>query len=97
DALGRAASLADGSRVHADDLSVLADEHGFRLFVHQHDAAHPAVARRGLHVDHAFAAARLQAVFVNIGAFAVALLGHAQDERRFLLAIFAVLALGALF
>ena len=53
-------------------------------------ADHVAVLRRGLHVDHAFAAARLQAVFVDLRAFAVALLGDGEDQAGHSLFGFAV-------
>ena len=44
-------------RVHADDLSVLADQHDLGLLLHLRDADNFAVALGGLHVDHALAAA----------------------------------------
>ena len=55
------------------------DQHGLRLFIHQQDAHHFAVALGGFDVDDAFAAARLLAVFVDQGALAVAVFGDAED------------------
>src|ERR1019366_4627613 len=52
-----------------------------------------AVARGRLNVDDALATARLQAVFIDVGALAVTLLRNREDEARFLLV--AVLGLPA--
>src|SRR2546426_1418344 len=82
-ALGGAAGFADGAGVHADDLAVLADQHDFGVFRHLGDAHDFAVARGGLDIDHAGAAASLQAVFVGGSALAVAILGDGENERSF--------------
>ena len=79
DALRRAAGRADRSRVDADDLAVLADDDQLGSLIDQLDADHFAVARRGLDVDHAFAAARLESVLLDVGAFAEAGFGDAED------------------
>src|SRR5260370_3179634 len=78
--LSRATGLANLRGVDADDLAEVADEHGFRRFVYEHDGHDVAVAGCGLDVDHAFAAARLQAVFVHRGAVSVTVLSDAEDE-----------------
>ena len=57
DALRVAAGFADLAVRKADDLSVLADEHAFRIFFYLHDRHHLTVAFRGLDVDHTFTAA----------------------------------------
>src|SRR6185437_9876707 len=97
DALGGAAGLADLPRVNADDLAVVADQHGFRFLVHQQDAHHFAVARSSLDVDDALAAARLQAVFVHLGALAVAVFGDGKDQVGVLFGSLCRLAFGVSF
>src|SRR5512146_2708932 len=93
DALGGAAGLADLPRVNADDLAVVADEHGFRFLIHQQDAHHFAVARSSLDVDNALAAARLQPVFVHLGALAVAVFGDGKNQVGVLFGSLGLLAL----
>src|SRR5579864_5532591 len=75
DALGVAAGFADGGRVHADDFAVVADQHDFGGFVDLRDGDDFAYALGGLDVDHTFAAAIRQAVFVGGSPFAVAVFG----------------------
>src|SRR5262249_55409901 len=91
-----AAGFADVLGVDADDLAEVADQHGFRRLIHQHDRDHVAVAGRSLHVDHAFAAARLEAIFIDGRALAVPILGDAKDERWYFFFLFTV-RLGLLF
>src|SRR5437764_6078287 len=66
DALRRAADRPDVLRRHAEDLPLLRDEHQFGVVRDVRDADDLAVAIRRLDVDDADAAARLQAVFVNL-------------------------------
>jgi len=80
DAGGGAAGGADGLGVDADDLAELADEHHFRRVVDQVDGGDLADLGGGLHGDDALAAARLQAVGVDIGALAEAVLADGEDE-----------------
>jgi hypothetical protein len=80
DALGAAAGGADGFGVDADDLAELADDHQLAGVVHKIDTGHFTDLRRRLHVDDALAAAGLEAVLVDVGAFAVAVLGDREDE-----------------
>src|SRR5208282_297097 len=68
----------------ADDLAVLADQHHFGFLRYLRDAHDFAVARRGLDVDHAFAAAVGEAILVGGSALAVAVLGDRKNERAFL-------------
>ena len=58
--------------LHAQDHALLGDEHQLVVVVHVRDADDLAVALAGLDVDDADAAARLQAVLVELGALAVA-------------------------
>ena len=83
DALGVAAGFADGRRVHADDFAVVADQHDFGSFVDLRDGDDFADTLGGLHVDHAFAAAVGEAVFVGGRALAVAVFGDGEDQRAF--------------
>src|ERR1700756_4549494 len=84
DALRGAAGFADGFRVHADDLAVLADQHDLRLLGDLRDADNFAVALGGLHVDDTFTAAIGQTVFVGGRALAISVLGNGEDQRTFL-------------
>src|SRR5215475_1393602 len=78
--LGRASGFPDLAGFDADDFAELADHHAFGVVAHQHDARDFAVTLSGLDVDDAFAAARLQPVFVDVGALPVAVLGDGQDQ-----------------
>ena len=80
DAGGGAAGGADGLGVDADDLAELADEHHFRGVVDQVDGGDLADLGGGLHGDDALASARLQAVGVDAGALAEAVLADGEDE-----------------
>ncbi len=80
DALGAAAGGADGFGVDADDLAELADDHELGGVVDEVDAGDFADLGSGLHVDDALAAAGLEAVLVDVGALAVAVLGDGEDE-----------------
>ncbi len=80
DALGAAAGGADGFGVDADDLAELADDHELGGVVDEVDAGDLADLGGGLHVDDALAAAGLEAVLVDVGALAVAILGDGEDE-----------------
>src|SRR5882724_11055309 len=75
--------FADRGRIHADDFAVVADQHDFAGFVDLRDGDDLADAFRRLHVDHAFATAVDQAVFVGGGAFAVAVLGDGKNQVAF--------------
>ena len=80
DAHGGSAGVADLLGVDADDLAELADDHHLRGFVDEGDAGDFALLRGGLHVDDALAAAGLEAVHVDVGAFAEAVLRDGEDE-----------------
>ena len=80
DALGAAAGGADGFGVDADDLAELADDHELAGLVDEVDAGDLADLGGRLHVDDALAAAGLEAVLVDVGALAVAVLGDREDE-----------------
>ena len=88
DALGGSSRLADEFGFDADDFAVLADQHDLGVFGDLRNAHDFAVALGGLYVDHAFAAAVGQAVFVGGGALAVSVFGDGEDERTFLAYIF---------
>src|SRR6202044_4150980 len=84
---GGAAGGAGALGVDADDLAELADDHHVRGVVDEVDAGDLADFAGGLHVDDALAAAGLEAVGVDVGALAVAVVGDGEDEaligRRF--------------
>ena len=80
DAGGGAAGGADALGVDADDLAELADDHHLGGVVDELDADDFSDLGVGLHVDDALAAAQLQAVGVDGGALAVAVLGDGEDE-----------------
>ena len=80
DAGGGAAGGADGLGVDADDLAELADEHHLGGVVDQVDGGDFADLGGGLHGDDALATARLQAVGVDAGALAEAVLADGEDE-----------------
>ena len=80
DAGGGAAGGAHGLGVDADDLAELADEHHLGGVVDQVDGGDLADLGAGLHGDDALAAARLQAVGVNVGALAESVLADGEDE-----------------
>src|SRR5665213_2414314 len=77
---GVAASLADVPYIRPHHLATDGDEHDFVGVAHGERADHAAGFVAGLHRDDAFAAARLDAVFVKPGAFADAV--FARDEQR---------------
>jgi hypothetical protein len=79
-ALGAAACGANALGVDADDFAELADDHHLAGLVDEVDAGDLAVLGRGLDVDDALAAAGLEAVLVDVGALAVAVLGDREDE-----------------
>ena len=70
---------ADVAGLHAQDHALLRDQHQLVVVVHVGDADDLAVAVRGLDVDDADAAARLQAVLLEPGALAVAVLRDGED------------------
>src|SRR5580692_3623276 len=72
---GAAAGGADLFGVDADDLAELRDEHELGGVVDEVDAGDLADLGRGLHGDDAFAAAGLEAVAVDVGALAEAVVG----------------------
>src|SRR5580704_15519183 len=78
-----ASRFADGRRIHADDFAVVADQHDLAGFVDLRDGDDFADALGGLHVDHAFAAAVGQAVFVGGRALAVAVFGDGKNQLAF--------------
>src|ERR1039458_6171606 len=80
DAGGGAAGGADGFGVDADDFAELADEHHFGGVVDQVDGGDFADLGSGLHGDDALAAAGLEAVGVDRGALAEAVLADGEDE-----------------
>ena len=80
DAGGVAAGTADGFGVDADDLAKLADHHQLAGLVYKIDSSDFTDLRRRLHVDDTLAAAGLEAVGVDVGALAVAVLGDGEDE-----------------
>lgn len=80
DAHRAAACGADALGVDTDDLAELADHHQLAGLVDEIDLRHLAVLRRGLDVDDALAATGLEAVLVDVGALAVAVLRDRQDE-----------------
>ena len=83
DALGVAAGFADGVGVHADDFAVVADQHDFGGFVDLGDGDDFADTFGGLHVDHAFATAVGEAIFVGGSTLAESVFGDREDERAF--------------
>ncbi len=83
DAGGGAAGGADGFGVDADDLAELADDHQLGGVVDETDADDLAglfIRRGGFHVDDAGSAAGLEAVAVDVGAFAEAVFTDGEDE-----------------
>src|SRR4029077_11886891 len=83
DALRRAARLADGFRIHADDFAVLADQHDLGVFVHLRDADDFAISLGGFDIYNSRTAASLQAVFVGGSTLAVAVFGDRENQRAF--------------
>ena len=77
---GAAAGGCGPLGVDADDLAELADDHHLGGVVDEVDAGDLADFAGGLHVDDALAAAGLEAVGVDVGALAVAVLGDGEDE-----------------
>ena len=73
-------AAADGFGVDADDFAELADEHDFGGVVDELDAGDFAGFGAGFHVDDAGAAAGLEAVAVDVGAFAEAVFADGEDE-----------------
>ena len=80
DAGGGAARGTHGLGVDADDLAELGDEHHLGGVVDQVDGGDLADLGGGLHGDDSLAAARLEAVGVDIGALAESVLGDGEDE-----------------
>src|SRR5512139_2048468 len=78
-ALGVAADDADILDAQTNDLADVGDQHELVFFVDLLHADDAASAFAGLHRDDALAAARLQPVFVHLGAFAVAAVSNRQD------------------
>src|SRR5262252_3636795 len=78
DALGAAPGCADLFGFEADQFAVAGDDQHFAVFGDRHDGDHLAVLLGGLNVDHAFAAARLHAVFRERRLLAEAVAGDAQ-------------------
>src|SRR5438128_4304864 len=83
DALRRAADRADAAGAHPQDHALLRDQHQLIVVVHVGDADDLAVAIARLDVDDADAAARLQAVFLELGPLAVAVLRDGQQRGPF--------------
>src|SRR5579864_7593188 len=79
-ALRGPAGLADLARFDANDLAVARDDHQVGVFFHREDRYHFADSGRHLHVDHALAAARREAILLELGALAVTVFGNRQDE-----------------
>jgi len=65
---------------HPDDVARAGDEHDVLLALHLQDAGNIPDLRHGLQVDRSLAAPRLNAVFVNRRAFAVAVLRNRQHK-----------------
>src|SRR5262245_56854317 len=78
DALGAAAGGANLFGFEADQFAVAGDDQHFAVFGDRHDGDHLAVLIGGLDVDHAFAAARLHAVFRERRLLAEPVAGDAQ-------------------
>src|SRR5262245_27567720 len=78
DALGAAAGGANLFGFEADQFAVAGNDHHFAVFGDRHDGDHLSVLLGGLDVDHAFAAARLHAVFRERRLLAEAVAGAAQ-------------------
>src|SRR5712691_7754316 len=76
--LGIPADGRDVRRVQADDHTLFGDEHHALVALQELDPHHLAVAAGGLDVDEALAAAALDAVLVEGGLLAVAVLGHGE-------------------
>ena len=77
---GGAAGGADALGIDADDLAELADDHHLGGVVDELDAGDFADFGGGTHVDDALAAAGLEAVAVDVGALAEAVVGDGEDE-----------------
>src|SRR6266498_1153661 len=78
DALGAASGGANLFGFEADQFAVAGDDQHFAVFGDRHDGDHLAVLLGGLNVDHAFAAARLHAVFRERRLLAETVAGDAQ-------------------
>src|SRR5262245_22480069 len=78
DALGAAAGGANLFGFEADQFAVAGNDHHFAVFRDRHDGDHLPVFLGGLDVDHAFAAARLHAVFRERSLLAEPVAGNAQ-------------------
>src|SRR6185312_13394870 len=71
------------ARIHADDLSIMADQHDFRLFGHLRNSGDLAVTLGRLYVDHTRAAASLQAVLIRWRSLSISILSHGKNQRAF--------------
>src|SRR3954464_5813856 len=80
DALRRAADRPDVVGLHSQDHPLLGDDQQFIAFLHIGDADDQAVAGRRGDVDDTDAAARLHAIFVDLGPLAEAPFGHRQER-----------------
>src|SRR5262250_3035506 len=78
DALGAASGGANLFGFEADQFAVAGDDQHFAVFGDRHDGDHFAVLLGGFNVDHAFAAARLHAVFRERSLLAETVAGDAQ-------------------
>src|SRR5262245_6218663 len=78
DALGAASGGADLFGFEADQFAVAGNDQHFAVFGDRHGGDHLAVLLGGLNVDHAFAAARLHAVFRERRLLAETVAGDAQ-------------------
>src|SRR5581483_6052437 len=81
--LGGTPGLADGFRVHANDLAVLANQHHLGIFTHLGDANDFAIALRRFHVNDALGPAMAQTVFIRRSSLAVAILSDGKNQRSF--------------
>src|SRR5580658_3087212 len=79
DALGGAASRTDGLGVAADDFSELADDHQLRGLVDKLDGVDAADAIGDGKILDALAAARLEAILLDIGTLAEAVLSDGKN------------------
>src|ERR1700691_4753059 len=81
DALRGAAGFADFAGVYANDFALAGDDHHIGIFADLKRRDNGPIAVGGFQVDHAFAAARSDAVFGEGGALTVTLFGDGEHER----------------